>query len=422
MTDTAPTDFRQHVELETPEHVLLDLEVAGVGSRVLAALVDWIIVGALGAMAIVGFSSIAPSARWVMAVGVGLAFAIAYGYFTLFEALRDGQTPGKRQLEIRVIRDSGHGVTLAESAARNLLLPIDLMGLIGVILIAVSRKGQRLGDLVAGTLVVRDRPVPVATGDAATTQVLEAAGQIVAGTPVLSDSEYRLLREFFQRAPDLPAPVVERLAGEIAERLRAGLGPVRGDTVLAALRSLHAAEGVRRRGRFGARGAGATAVAERLVSHKAPRWDEFQSLADRVAHGGLDALRADQLPEFAARYREVAADLARARTYKADPMVLLRLERMVAAGHNALYRSERRTCRRMATFLALEAPAAVVHHRRVVALAFIAFMLPALAGFALIRERPELAPQLLPDVMLGAGGGWCCADRGGAGVFRRRRG
>jgi uncharacterized membrane protein SpoIIM required for sporulation/uncharacterized RDD family membrane protein YckC len=422
MSDPARRDFRQHLELETPEHVALDLEIAGAGSRVLAAVIDWLIVGTLALMAILGFAWVAPSARWVLAVGIALVFGIVYGYFTLFEGLRGGQTPGKRQLDIRVIRDTGHGVTLAESAVRNILLPLDLTGFLGVILIAVTPKGRRLGDMVAGTVVVRDRPLR----EAANSRLAGGAGDEslqALGTPVLTDADYRLLREFLQRAPDLPAAVGDRFAGELVARFGAASGnQLGGGNALAALQALHAEEAARRQGRFGSRGSGqatgsAPAVAERLVARQSRRWDEFQRIADRVARGGLDALRASELSDFAARYREVAADLARARTYKADPVVLLRLERMVASGHNALYRVERRTWRRLGTFLALEAPAAVVSQHRAVILAFVIFILPALVGFTLIREHPELAPQLLPDAMLERAEAGAARTEAGQGYF-----
>jgi uncharacterized membrane protein SpoIIM required for sporulation len=141
-------------------------------------------------------------------------------------------------------------------------------------------------------------------------------------------------------------------------------------------------------------------VVERLVARKGARWDAFAALAERATRGGLDALAADELPDFAARYREVAADLARARTYGADALTRLRLERLVAAGHNLLYRDDRKTWRRLARFVAVECPAAVVASWPVVLLATATFVLPALGGYATLRERPALAAQVLPSVLL----------------------
>jgi uncharacterized membrane protein SpoIIM required for sporulation len=216
--------------------------------------------------------------------------------------------------------------------------------------------------------------------------------------------------------------VVDRFARDLVTRFHEVLGEGRERDPLAALRSLAADEGARRRGRFGIHAAGqrtgtSPAVAERLVARQSAHWKEFQRLADRVSDGGLDGLRTTELTDFAARYREVAADLARARTYRADPTVVLRLERMVAAGHNALYRVDRRTWQRLARFVALEAPAAVVTHRRTVALACVVFLVPALVGFAVMREHPGLAPQLLPDTMLERAEAGAARTEGGQGYF-----
>src|SRR5262249_48659687 len=145
---------------------------------------------------------------------------------------------------------------------------------------------------------------------------------------------------------------------------------------------------------------GAAGSGTRFVAQKRERWDAFEHLAAQAARGGLDRFGSDELPDFAARYREVAADLARARTYGVDDATVSRLERLVAAGHNALYREERGTWRRLWLVVARECPAAIIAARGYVLVAFLAFAAPASAGFTLMRERPALAAELLPDVML----------------------
>jgi len=396
-------DYRQHLEVETPEHVILDYEVAGIGSRALAALADWLLIAASAMVLVLGLGFWRGISSWVFALQLLLLYVIVWGYFTAFEGLRQGQTPGKRWLGIRVIRDTGHPVTFSDAAARNLLLPVDLFGMLGAFFIAIHPRAKRLGDLVAGTVVVRDQPA--LTGTAVTAEQRAKAplptDETALGAPLLSDAEFRLLREFNQRAPELPATVRDRLARDLVTRVATRF-PERPPDDLVFLAELHRDERARRQGRFGARAAPASgaSVVERLVARKSTRWNEFQQLAERVARSGLDSLSAPELPDFAARYREVAADLARARTYGADPLVRARLERLVAAGHNALYREERRTWRRILRFIARECPAAIIASRRYVALGFTCFMLPALAGFFLLREHPALAPELLPDVMI----------------------
>jgi uncharacterized RDD family membrane protein YckC/uncharacterized membrane protein SpoIIM required for sporulation len=410
-------DYRQHLELETPEHVVVDYELAGIGSRTLAAMADWLIVGTLLFVAILGFTALRHASIWFAVLMVVTFYAIIWGYFTLFEGLRQGQTPGKRWMGIRVIRETGHGIGFAEAAARNLLLPVDLFGVIGVVLIAVHPRAKRLGDLVAGTVVVRDHPViePVAhrAPSAATPPRLAGAGE---GTPNLTDEEFLLLSGFIDRETSLPAAVSERFATSLAARFADRVLTRSGDD-LGFLIELHADEQRRREGRFGARGPGAPAggrvssapVVAKLVARKSARWEELRVMADRVSAGGLDALGPQELPDFAARYREVAADLARARTYHADPQTLAHLERLVAAGHSALYRNERQTWRRIGTFLVAECPAAIVASWRYVAISFLVFALPALGGYQLLRQRPALAAELIPDNML---------ERAEAGVAR----
>lgn len=404
MTEPVRNDYRQHLELETPEHVMLDYEIAGVGSRVLAALADWLVVLVLVLATILSVGVFRGNSGWVVALAIATIYGILWGYFTLFEGLWQGQTPGKWWLGIRVIRDTGHGITLSDAAARNLLLPIDALGLVGVIMIAVHPKGRRLGDLIAGTVVVRDRPMLAPSQASAGARLPDAPED--AGTPQLSDEEFHLLREFSGRAPTLPPAVRASFAQQFAERFAARY-PERSPDNLAFLEQLYASELARRRGRFGARstttpggGGSGRSVAERLVARKSGRWGEFQVMADRVTRGGLDVLAASELPDFAARYREVAADLSRTRTYGADAAIMGQLERLVATGHSALYRSERQTWSLIWRFISCECPAAIVESWRYVLLAFLLFIVPAAGGYALLRDRPELAPELLPDVML----------------------
>lgn len=395
---TAP-DYRQHLEVETPEHVVLDLEVAGVGSRVLAALVDTgilLVTAAAGGglVAVLSSYGILPSSgaggAWVAALLIGAGFTLWNGYFILFEGLRAGQTPGKRLVGIRVVQDTGHPITTGSAVIRNLLRIADALPppyLLGLALIAFHPRGKRLGDLVAGTVVVRDRPAP------ATSRAAGAPAEVAVGIP-LDDERFRLLARFANRA-DLPPDARDRIAASLAGRFADRPRPP-GATIAEFLLDLHARELARRRGRM----AGRDGLAERLSTRQGERWDAFHGLAERATSAGLDSFAPDELPGFAARYREIAADLARARTYRADPATVARLERLVAAGHNVLYRDEQQTWPRVWTAVSREFPAAVVETRWLVLLAWVLFTAPALGGYALMRERPALASELLPEVML----------------------
>jgi len=396
--EAPPQDYRQRLQVETPEHVMLDLEIAGVGSRALAALLDLLImvgsgIGVLIVVAIfAGFGVTIGSIGGAILLFVG--FLVWTGYFMLFEGLRQGQTPGKRIVGIRVVSDTGNAVSMGAAAARNLLRIADFMPppyLIGGVLVALHPRGKRLGDMVAGTVVARDRPFQLVAQSARTVETQAPLSLI----PELSDAEFRLLAKFEGRQAQLAEPARLRLAASLARRMAEHPAPA-GLSDLEHLLELHRRERERRERTPGWRGsAGAT-----FAARKRTRWTEFQQLADRAARHGLDSFASHELPDFAARYREVAADLARARTYRVDEATLEHLERLAAAGHNALYRNERGTWGRVWEVLARECPAAIRQARVYVAVACLTFLLPAVTGYFLMREQPALALDLLPEVMI----------------------
>ncbi|HEX9894590.1 MAG TPA: stage II sporulation protein M [Gemmatimonadales bacterium] len=399
-------DWRQRLEIETPEHVALDYELAGLGSRGLAAILDTVILTLFTLASVIALGLLVPVRGVVVEVLlVLLLFLTLWGYFTFFEAFRDGQTPGKRWMGIRVVHDTGHALTFGGAALRNLLRIADFVPppyLIGGLMVALHPRAKRLGDLVAGTVVIRDQPQQaLAATPAPEPEIL--------GAPLLGDEEFALLKSFRERAVELRPPVRARLAAQVATRLADRLAPFEGEPE-PALEELFRQESARRRGRFGA---GRRLGADRFVAQKEARWSEFDRIARAVTARGLDALQARELPDFAARYREIAADLARARTYGAGPAAIARLERLVAAGHNALYRRERTTAGNVLRFLLRECPAAVVASWRYVALAAAVFILPGVAGYVVLRERPPLALEVLPDALL---------ERAAAGAERTARG
>ena len=397
---SVPTDYRQRLQVETPEHVTLDLEIAGVGSRALAALIDMLVLvgSALGVFIVLvivaGFGVTIGSIGGALLMLGG--FAVWTGYFILFEGLRQGQTPGKRMVGIRVVSDTGNAVSLSAAAARNLLRIADFLPppyLIGTLLVALHPRGKRLGDMVAGTVVARDRPSTLVVSSRPRAQPATAPHSLI---PELTDAEFRVVAQFESRQAQLTQPARVRLAAAIARRLANHPAPA-GVGDLEHLLELHRRERERREGAVAWRGSAAAAA---FAARKRPRWAEFQQLAERAAGHGLDSFASHELPDFAARYREVAADLARARTYGVDEATLEHLERLAAAGHNALYRDERGTWRRVWEVLIRECPAAIRQARGYIAVACLAFLLPAAAGYLLMREQPDLALDLLPKVMI----------------------
>src|SRR5580704_14680592 len=159
--------FDQHT-IETPEQLRLDFAVAGIGSRFLALAVDTLIqiavlVLVFIALAILGTARVlalrGEPAVWLLALIGALFFLLFFGYFAIFEILWNGQTPGKRSIGIRVVKDSGRPLTAAESIGRNLLRIVDQLPAlyaIGMATALLTSGNKRLGDLVAGSIVVRE--------------------------------------------------------------------------------------------------------------------------------------------------------------------------------------------------------------------------------------------------------------------------
>src|SRR5271165_6326701 len=156
------------LSIDTPELVAIEMPVAGIGSRFVALLIDYLIWLVVIVALILLVSVLDPSLsslskvseKWATAVFILIPFLLYWGYFTLFEAFWNGRTPGKRIAKIRVIQRSGRGIGLFESMTRNLLRLVDqfpLVYVVGVISIFATRQHQRLGDLAAGTLVVHGR-------------------------------------------------------------------------------------------------------------------------------------------------------------------------------------------------------------------------------------------------------------------------
>src|SRR5207253_703139 len=195
-----------------------------------------------------------------------------------------------------------------------------------------------------------------------------------------------------------------RLATELARRFQDRI-PRRTTDADVYLTTLHAEEQRKRRSRFATRAqtgaAGRTTVtAERFVAGKRDAWAAFHAVATRVERAGVGALAPGEIPTFAARYREVTADLARARTYGVDPRVIEYLERVVSAGHNALYRARGRRRTPVIRYLVRDFPSAVVQSWAYVAAAFLLFAVPAALGYALIRIHPELQDELTSPEMV----------------------
>ncbi len=230
---THPMRFFNRVTLQTPESVELEFTLAGIGSRAHGLIVDYLlwsgillfflVILAIFSLALTGVDS---AQLWLGAIGILGFFTIYVGYFVFFETLWRGQTPGKRYAKIRVIRDDGRSIGLAQATLRALLRPLDDAMFIGAFLIILTKQEKRLGDWVAGTIVVQEeRP--------ATTTALKVspAAQSLATTllesshlTLLQPDDFAVVREYLQRRAAMElnarAALGLQLAQQVKERLR----------------------------------------------------------------------------------------------------------------------------------------------------------------------------------------------------------
>jgi uncharacterized RDD family membrane protein YckC len=233
----------REVTVVTPENIPLSLELAGLGSRFGALLLDLLIqLGTMLALLIVtglvaAFSESfwsSPTGRvfvpWLTALAILGTFLILFGYFVLFETIWNGQTPGKRAFGLRVVREGGYPINFFASATRNLIRIADFLPVAyaaGALSVFFHRQYKRLGDLAAGTLVVKERPTFMLAAGPVRAPSSAVAGQTPAPigmlpptvrhpSEVLSRAEIDLLRRFARRRWEMHPDDAERLAYRLA--------------------------------------------------------------------------------------------------------------------------------------------------------------------------------------------------------------
>ena len=220
--------------IETPERVPLEFALASIGNRFLAVAIDHfiqylsILIIAWFLLALAGMSAgevvdapdklFGEMPKWTVAITILALFLIFAGYFIFFEWLWNGQTPGKKLLKLRVIREDGRPITLWEAIARNLLrigdavpgfiVPVYSIGLITIFL---SNRDQRLGDIFAGTVVIRERAGEAPTfaetfsnpvSDTAFSRVQKRI-EFQADMDQVTDGEIEVVESFLRRRWDL---------------------------------------------------------------------------------------------------------------------------------------------------------------------------------------------------------------------------
>jgi uncharacterized RDD family membrane protein YckC len=232
-TSTSTWDARK-TELELPEEIDLQVELANVGSRTLAILVD-IVLGGLVLFTVYALTMLLAhdvaddwltrlSSNALKTLLILLIFGFQWCYFNLFEWIWNGQTPGKRLLHLRVIKVDGSPVSGIDVLLRNLSRPIDTlgpMGLIGLLMIFVSRKAQRLGDLMARTLVIHETQIDWSIFDPIENPAAASGSTTIAAPTIrLSSAQWELLHRYLNRRDQLEGEARRRLAVSLVESLK----------------------------------------------------------------------------------------------------------------------------------------------------------------------------------------------------------
>ncbi|HEY9645792.1 MAG TPA: RDD family protein [Chroococcidiopsis sp.] len=230
--------FFNRVTLQTPESVELEFSLAGIGSRAFALLIDYHILGLTLVIFLVVWSilsnqllnyleqldvdySIAPS--WLLAIALIVCFVIFVGYFVFFETVWQGQSPGKRLAKIRVIRDDGRPVRIGQATMRALLRPIDDLLSLGVFMIVLSKREKRLGDWVAGTIVVQDVRPTAKSAFALSDQAEAIAQQLLAMADFsnMLPDDFAVIREYLQRRSLMERKAKSDLSLTLARQVKA---------------------------------------------------------------------------------------------------------------------------------------------------------------------------------------------------------
>jgi uncharacterized RDD family membrane protein YckC len=213
--------------IETPEQTSLEFPLAGIGSRFLAVAADtllqmaafWVLIMVLAVFAVsLGSLFSGRAGLWTVAIFIFIGFTIQFGYFAFFEALWNGQTPGKRWTHLRVIKDSGRPISAYDAILRNLIRIVDYLPTFyatGVITMLISRENKRVGDYAAGTVVIHEKPLQGVSSIWQSPATPIAAGPL----PQLTVEELQLVEAFLNRRSSLEPDVRRAMARQIADRL-----------------------------------------------------------------------------------------------------------------------------------------------------------------------------------------------------------
>ncbi|MEA5604407.1 RDD family protein [Nostoc sp. UHCC 0252] len=228
--------FFNRITFQTPESVELEFTLAGIGNRALALLIDYTVLGVTLVLFVLTwavfstqlinfieatFTKLPSLDIWLLAIFFFIVFAIYISYFVFFETLWFGQTPGKRVVKIRVVRDDGRLIGLQQAALRALLRPFDETLFIGAFLIMLGSREKRLGDLAAGTIVIQTETPTTSATLTISEQAKVLHEQLIQNADLsqLLPDDFAVIREYLQRRTTMSLKAKASLSLKLAEQV-----------------------------------------------------------------------------------------------------------------------------------------------------------------------------------------------------------
>jgi uncharacterized RDD family membrane protein YckC len=232
---------RQQAEdlvVSTPERVSFIYDTATLGSRFLAQFLDLLVLGGVAGTLSAGFAvllaalpPLQSAEPWIVTAWLVVVFVAVTGYFPVSEAIWSGRTLGKLVMHLRVVDARGGPVSVSQAIVRNLVRLVDFLPLyyaVGAVTMFINKRGQRLGDLAAGTVVVRDRRAISLSELVVASQRTAAAGPAPAPPRAtagrrLEPALKRFVAAYAQRRWQLQPELRAQMAARAAEALRAAM-------------------------------------------------------------------------------------------------------------------------------------------------------------------------------------------------------
>lgn len=232
--------MNEQLSIETPEQIDINYQHAGIGSRFYAALIDTsllILISLVGYYVNRQFISELGDilGNWLGALGGVAVFTLFWGYYMVFEITTNGQSPGKRALGLRVIKEGGYPVSFGDAAIRNLVRIADFLPFcygVGLCVMSVNKNWLRLGDLAAGTLVVKTACTDLTLAEARLqrgTQSINISSRTFTYAAwiqpaLVTEAELDVIREYLARRSTLQDSRRSKLARTIASPIVSKMG------------------------------------------------------------------------------------------------------------------------------------------------------------------------------------------------------